>query len=171
MARQKSQQTPQQAPVIAAPPTMAELEARCDNLQGQLQKVEKQVCDLESKYVRSASPLGTAVTGYEGFLTGLAVAKQDMRIFSKSSVTAPQILETTSTGTANTKSTDEQKVGAVVKPELIDKVEGTPDKRLGTMTASSAVTPAVSAADVAISAAPPPTCSQNAASAATSCGL
>lgn len=77
-------------PAVIAPPTISELEAKRDNVLGLLSKVEKQVGDLESKYVRSANPLGTAVTGYEGFLTGLAVPEQDMHIFSRSSVTAPQ---------------------------------------------------------------------------------
>lgn len=92
LAGQKLQQTPPQVQAVPVPPTITELEAKRDNYQNLLSTVEKQVVDLENKYVRSANPLGTAVTGYQGFLTGRAVPEQDMHIFSKSSgtSTAPQ---------------------------------------------------------------------------------
>mmetsp|Transcript_15468 Transcript_15468/g.46681 ORF Transcript_15468/g.46681 Transcript_15468/m.46681 type:complete len:132 (+) Transcript_15468:276-671(+) len=102
LANQASQKAAQQQastePVPQAPPTIAELEAKRDAQKALLAKVEKQVLDLESRYVRSANPLGTAVTGYEGFLTGLPVPAQNMRIFSGAAHTPPQSAPTAEAG-------------------------------------------------------------------------
>ncbi|KAK9804372.1 hypothetical protein WJX72_009735 [[Myrmecia] bisecta] len=59
----------------------------------ELRNVERQIYDLESRYLETANPQGNALKGYEGFLTlsgtsgRRAQIKPEDRLFSMSSVT------------------------------------------------------------------------------------
>ncbi|KAK9840781.1 hypothetical protein WJX81_004332 [Elliptochloris bilobata] len=58
-----------------------------------LRTVEKQIYDLETRYVATANPQGNALKGYEGFLSHSSAparrgpVKPEERLFSSSSVT------------------------------------------------------------------------------------
>lgn len=72
-------------------PETSELERRRLAQAQELRQVERQIYDLETKYLEQSSVYGNAVRGYEGFLGGAqhgrrVVIKPEERLFSWSSV-------------------------------------------------------------------------------------
>jgi chromatin modification-related protein EAF6 len=73
-------------------PHTNELERRRLEVAQELGQVEKQIYDLETKYLEQSSAYGNAVRGYEGFLGGAQQGKKaqairpEERLFSWSSV-------------------------------------------------------------------------------------
>lgn len=73
--------------------TLQQLEDKKKRLSHQLKDVEKQIFDLETRYLEACNPNANALTGYEGLRNSMgsskpakAAAVQEDRIFSGSSV-------------------------------------------------------------------------------------
>lgn len=72
-------------------PKTSEIEKKRLALEDELDKVEQQIYDLETKYLDQSSAFGNAIRGYEGFLGGVGqgnrkvVVRDQDRLFSMSS--------------------------------------------------------------------------------------
>lgn len=72
-------------------PKTSEIERKRLALEDELEKVEQQIYDLETKYLDQSSAFGNAIRGYEGFLGGVGqgnrkvVVRDQDRLFSMSS--------------------------------------------------------------------------------------
>ena len=72
-------------------PKTSEIEKKRLALEDELEKVEQQIYDLETKYLDQSSAFGNAIRGYEGFLGGVGqgnrkvVVRDEDRLFSMSS--------------------------------------------------------------------------------------
>lgn len=94
---QSAQKTLQQAenkpeqPDTTAQDLLATTKKR-QKLADELQMVEKQIFDLETRYLENSHPLGSAIKGYQGLLaqnpgnTRRTIVRQEDRLFSNSSL-------------------------------------------------------------------------------------
>lgn len=83
------------APAVSVS-TLHQLEQKKRHLSQQLKDVERQIFDLETRYLEGCNPNANALTGYEGLRNNVGSAKpskpaavvQEDRIFSGSSTTS-----------------------------------------------------------------------------------
>jgi hypothetical protein len=81
-------------------PVTSDLEKKRLVVADELNKVEQQIFDLETKYLEQSTAFGNAIRGYEGFLGGIGQAnkrvavKPEDRIFSSSFHTSTDAVKT-----------------------------------------------------------------------------
>lgn len=98
-----------QLPPFVPPQQVLEMEERERQLVSEHRNIERQIYELESKYLSTSNPCGNAMKGYAGLTVQTAdrskrgAIKMDDRLFSSSSLTG-QLLEATGLSTETKKS-------------------------------------------------------------------